>query len=48
MILCFYLSLNYVCNEVSEGAKKIEQYEQLKISNKPNFFPDNSKIIPIN
>ena len=38
MTLCFYLSLNYVCNEVNEGAKKVVQQEQLKITNQQNLF----------
>jgi len=38
MTLCFYLSLDYVCNEVGEGAKKISSHKQLKINNQKNFF----------
>ena len=38
MTLCFYLSLNYVCNKVNEGVKKIRHQEQLKISNQQNLF----------
>ena len=38
MTLCFYLSLNYVCNEVGEGAKKIEHNKQLKIPYTPKLF----------
>ena len=38
MTLCFYLSLNYVCNKVNEGVKKIRHQEQLKITNQQNLF----------
>ncbi len=31
MTLCFYLSLDYVCNNVGEGAKKISQPKNTQI-----------------
>jgi len=38
MTLCFYLSLDYVCNEVGEGAKKIDKQKQLEFNTIPNLF----------
>ncbi len=38
MTLCFYLSLNYVCNNVEQGAKKISQPIQTKIKTDSNLF----------
>lgn len=38
MALCFYLTLDYVCNSVGEGAKKVRKPEQLDINAPPNLF----------
>lgn len=40
MSLCFYLSLDYVCNRMSEGAKRIRRDKQLKLENIENFFSE--------
>jgi len=36
--LPFYLSLNYVCDTISEGAKKIKQQKQAELIPKPDLF----------
>jgi hypothetical protein len=44
MSLCFYLSLDYVCNTMSEGAKKVRQPKQLKLAREPDLFSQNSQL----
>lgn len=36
--LCFYLSLDYACNEIGEGAKKINPKNQSQLSFQPDLF----------
>ena len=36
--LCFYLSLDYACNEIGEGAKKINPKNQHHLSFQPDLF----------
>lgn len=38
MALCFYLTLDYVCNTVGEGAKKNQQPIQTRIGEPPDLF----------
>lgn len=38
MCLPFYLSLDYICNQIGEGAKKVRPPVQLKIDPEPNLF----------
>ncbi len=44
MSLCFYLTLDYVCNTMSEGAKKVKQPKQLKLGRDPDIFSQNSQL----
>lgn len=44
MSLCFYLTLDYVCNTMSEGAKKVKQPKQLHLGRDPDFFPQNTQL----
>ena len=44
MCLCFYLTLDYVCNTMGEGAKKIRSYKQLKIPDNGHFFSHNPQL----
>ena len=38
MSLCFYLTLDYICNTMSEGAKSIRKDKQLKLEYIHDFF----------
>jgi hypothetical protein len=42
--LCFYLTLDYVCNTMGEGAKRIRAPIQLKIDGNPDFFSPNQQL----
>jgi hypothetical protein len=44
MTLCFYLSLDYVCNTIGEGAKRIRSNLQLEIFHQGNFFSQNRQL----
>lgn len=46
MCLCFYLTLDYVCNVMGEGAKKIKTCKQLKIPEYGLFFSRNPQYSP--
>lgn len=43
MSLCFYLTIDYVCNTMSEGAKRIRHAKQLKLENTHDFFSHNQQ-----
>lgn len=42
--LCFYLSIDYVCNTMGEGAKKVRKGKQMKIPLSPDFFSQNKQL----
>jgi hypothetical protein len=42
--LCFYLTLDYVCNTMGEGAKRIRAPIQLKINGNSDFFSPNQQL----
>ena len=42
--LCFYLSIDYVCNTMGEGAKKVREGKQMKIPLSPDFFSQNKQL----
>ena len=42
--LCFYLTLDYVCNTMGEGAKRIRAPIQLNIDGNSNFFSPNQQL----
>jgi len=42
--LCFYLTLDYVCNTMSEGAKRVREPVQQKIKMEKNFFSVNQQL----
>jgi uncharacterized LabA/DUF88 family protein len=44
MSLCFYLSIDYVCNTMSEGAKKVRQVKQIKIPLSSDFFSQDKQL----
>lgn len=44
MCLCFYLSLDYVCNTMSEGAKKVRQLSQKKLCFDEDFYSANQQL----
>ena len=44
MSLCFYLSLDYVCNKMNEGAKKGRQPTQLTFERNKDFFSQNKQL----
>jgi hypothetical protein len=44
MGLCFYLTLDYVCNTMSEGAKRIRSAKQLTLSSNTYFFSQNHQL----
>ncbi len=44
MSLCFYLSLDYVCNIMCEGAKRIKQSKQMKIPLSSDFISENKQL----
>jgi hypothetical protein len=44
MSLCFYLSLDYVCNTMKEGAKRIRQPSQGKLNFKGDFYSGNQQL----
>jgi len=44
MSLCFYLTLDYVCNIMSEGAKRISQAKQIKMFANTDFFSQNQQL----
>jgi len=44
MCLCFYLSLDYVCNIMGEGAKRVSQAKQLKLRFNGDFFSTNQQL----
>lgn len=44
MSLCFYLTLDYVCNTMNEGAKRIRQPYQRKIKMETDFFSVNQQL----
>lgn len=41
---CFYLSLDYVCNTMGEGAKKVRAHNQLKIPLAPDLNSRNNQL----
>ena len=43
MSLCFYLSLDYVCNKMGEGAKKVRQPKQMKRLSESDFYSQNQQ-----
>lgn len=44
MSLCFYLTLDYVCNTMREGAKQIKSTKQLEIFPNSDFFSRNHQL----
>ncbi len=44
MSLCFYLTLEYVCNTMREGAKRIRQAKQLDMFNSNDFYSRNKQL----
>ena len=44
MSLCFYLSLDYVCNTMGEGAKRVRQAKQLILHTRGDFFSYNQQL----
>lgn len=44
MCLCFYLTLDYVCNTMKEGAKRIRAPQQLKLPIDNEFFSENRQL----
>lgn len=44
MSLCFYLTLDYVCNTMSEGAKRIKLTKQLTLFSNTDFFSKNHQL----
>ncbi len=42
--LCFYLTLDYVCNIMGEGAKRIRPPIQLRINGNSDFFTPNQQL----
>jgi len=44
MCFCFYLSLDYVCNTMREGARRIRQPSQGKLSFKGDFYSGNQQL----
>jgi hypothetical protein len=44
MSLCFYLTLDYVCNTMSEGAKRIKSTKQLTLFSNTDFFSKNHQL----
>lgn len=38
MTLCQYLTLEYICNNIREGARRVRGYEQLEIQLEPDLF----------
>ena len=43
MSLCFYLSLDYICNNMGEGAKKVRQPKQMILLSESDFFSHNQQ-----
>ncbi len=44
MSLCFYLTLDYVCNTMGEGAKRVRHQNQLKLNYKTDFYSGNRQL----
>jgi len=44
--LPFYLSLDYVCNQISEGAKRIKVVKQLELTPKTDLFSSSLQRAP--
>lgn len=44
MSLCFYLTLDYVCNTMSEGAKRIRSTKQLTLFSNTDIFSKNHQL----
>jgi len=44
MCLCFYLSLDYVCNIMGEGAKRVRQASQQKLKLDGDFYSGNQQL----
>jgi len=44
MSLCFYITLDYVCNTMNEGAKKVKRPKQLQLIAKHDFFSQNQQL----
>lgn len=44
MSLCFYLTLDYVCNTMCEGAKKVHKNKQQEIFSNIDFFSRNKQL----